>query len=70
MTRFFFDFTSNDSTLYDYGGEQLLSHDDAYDFALATAEVLRHSQNENWSGWSVNVRDAEGKSFFSLPIGH
>jgi hypothetical protein len=64
----FFDYTTRDRAIYDYKGDEFLSLDDAFDFAETTAEAMKHSLNGDWSGWSVEVRDAECKKYFSLPI--
>lgn len=37
---------------------------------LAAAQVLTHSLSGDWVGWSIEVRNAEGKKFFSLPVGN
>ena len=66
--RLFFDYTTRDRAIYDYKGDEFLSLDDAFDFAETTAETMKHSLNGEWSGWSVEVRDAECKKYFSLPI--
>jgi CheY-like chemotaxis protein len=66
--RLFFDYTTSDRTIYDYKGDEFLSLDDAFDFAETTAETMKHSLNGDWKGWSVEVRDAECKKYFSLQI--
>jgi CheY-like chemotaxis protein len=65
--RFFFDYTARDQSLRDYQGDEFLSAKDAFDFAEATARNLKNNLNGDWRGWSVEVRDAEGKVHFSLP---
>lgn len=66
--RFFIDYTAEDQTLYDYKGEDFLNPNDALDFAQATAQALYNHLDSIWKGWSVEVRSAEGKKYFSLPI--
>ena len=68
MTRFFFDYTTKDRSLYDYQGDDFLSTGDAYEFAQATAQSLKNSLAGDWIGWSVEVRNAAGKKLFSLPV--
>jgi hypothetical protein len=68
MTRFFFDYTMKDESLFDYRGEEFRSACGAADFAEAVADVLRHSMAADWTGWSVEVRNAEGTKLFSLPV--
>ncbi|MFY9761664.1 MAG: response regulator [Xanthobacteraceae bacterium] len=66
--RFFFDYTTTDQSLRDYQGDEFLSSKGAFDFAAATAQTLRSSLNGEWAGWSVEVRDANGTKYFSLPV--
>ena len=68
MMCFFFDYTSNDRSLYDYRGEYFLSPEAAIDFAQTTAQVLTNSLSGDWVGWSIEVRNADGKKFVSLPV--
>jgi len=68
MTRYFFDYTSRDRSLYDYQGEEFLSSSAAYEFASASAQSLKNSLASDWGGWSIEVRDAIGQKLFSLPI--
>jgi len=66
--RFFIDYTAEGQSLYDYQGEEFLSSSDVLDFAQATALTLHNHLGGIWKGWSVEVRSAEGKKYFSLPI--
>jgi two-component system, chemotaxis family, chemotaxis protein CheY len=66
--RFFFDYTSQDRSLLDYRGDEFLSPDDALDFAEATAQTMKRDLNGDWIGWSVEVRNADGIKYFSLPV--
>lgn len=68
MKRFFFDYTTKDRSLYDYQGDVFLSQNDAFEFAQATAQSLKNSLASEWLGWSVEVRNAEGRKLFSLPV--
>jgi hypothetical protein len=68
VIRFFFDYTSNDRSLYDYRGEDFLSPEAAIEFAQTTAQVLTNSLSGDWIGWSIEVRNADGKKFLSLPV--
>ncbi len=69
MKRFFFDYMTNDQSLYDYRGSEFPNLQSAVEFALETEQVLKHSLSDAWSGWSIHVRNAEGKEMFSLPVG-
>ena len=68
MTHFFFDYTAKDEAMCDYRGDEFLSPEGAIEFAQATATLLQHDLADAWSGWSIEVRNAEGKRFFSLPV--
>ncbi len=67
--RFFFDYTTTEKTLYDYQGTEFHSFQSAFEFAEAMAQHLRDSLAGEWCSWSIEVRDAEGKKFLSLPVG-
>jgi len=38
------------------------------DFVVATAQNLQNSLSGDWAGWSVELRNAEGKKYLSLSI--
>jgi hypothetical protein len=59
---------NKDRSLYDYQGDEFLSSKDAFDFAQATAHSLKNALDADWTGWSVEVRDAGGKRYFSFPL--
>jgi hypothetical protein len=67
--RFFIDYRAKDQSLYDYQGEEFMSSKDAFDFARETAQSLKNRLDGEWKGWSVEVRDAEGRKYFSFPVG-
>ena len=68
MTRFFFDYRTSDRALYDYGGQEFRSVQGAEEFAQMIVQDLSYSLNADWNGWSVEVRNAEGLKFLSLPV--
>jgi Domain of unknown function (DUF6894) len=68
MTRFFFDYRTSDQALYDYGGHEFRSVQSAEDFAQMIVQDLSHSLTDDWHGWSVEVRNAEGRRLLSLPV--
>jgi hypothetical protein len=68
MTRFFFDYTTKEQSLLDYGGHEFQSSRHALEFAEAIAQDLKHSLTANWLGWSVEVRNAHGMRLHSLPV--
>jgi len=68
MKRFFFDYTSDGVVVYDYRGDEFVSAQSAIEFAQASAQVLTNSISRDWTGWSIEVRNAEGMKFFSLAV--
>ncbi len=66
--RFFFDYRTRDQALYDYGGDYFQNPQAAIEFAAAMAEDLKNRLTENWIGWSVEVRNAEGMKLSSISI--
>jgi alpha/beta superfamily hydrolase len=66
--RFFFDYVTQSQVIYDYAGAEFANAEHALDFAEATRQDLKNSANGEWIGWSVKVRDAECKTFFSLAV--
>jgi hypothetical protein len=66
--RVFFDFTRPGQCLYDPNGEDFISLNSARDFAEATAQRLTNALSRDWSGWSIEVRCAEGQKYFTVPI--
>jgi len=69
MVRYFFDYVTTNQSLYDYKGSEFRNPDAARDFAEAMAQDLRDSLNNEWSGWSIDVRNAEGGQLLTSPIG-
>ena len=68
MRRFFFDYTTDDRRYTIIAGtSRKLAKCDR--FAQATVQILQHSLAGGWDGWSIEVRNAEGKKFVALPIG-
>jgi len=67
--RFFFDLKSEQHMVLDYSGEDFGHHEAAIDFAKAIADDMTHRVSNQWLGWSVEVLDAVGRQFISLPIG-
>jgi hypothetical protein len=69
MMRFFFDYTTRNQALLDYQGQEFRSPQGAIEFAETIAENLTYSLSSNWIGWSVEIRNAEGKKFAKIPVG-
>jgi len=68
VKRFFFDYTAENQSLFDYRGQEFGSPAGAIEFAQEIAQSLKHSLSTDWVGWSVEVRGADGEKFYSLPI--
>ena len=68
MTRFFFDYRTSDQALYDYRGQEFKSVRSAEEFAQMIVQDLSYSLTDDWHGWSVEVRNAEGNRLLSLPV--
>lgn len=68
MTRFFFDYRTSDQALYDYGGQEFRSVQSAEEFAQMIVQDLSNSLTDDWHGWSVEVRTAEGSRLLSLAV--
>jgi hypothetical protein len=66
--RYFFDYTAQDQSLLDHHGDEFISSESAIDFAEAIVEHLTQSLASDWSGWSVEVRNAFGDKLISLPV--
>jgi hypothetical protein len=66
--RFFFDYKTQDQSVYDYHGEDFRGPQDAAEYAKAIADHLRQSLSNAWEGWCVEVRNEEGERFISLPL--
>jgi hypothetical protein len=69
MTRFFFDVTTKEQSLFDYRGHEFRTPEGAVDFAESMVQRLEHSLNESWRGWSIEIRNAQGNRLFSFPVG-
>jgi hypothetical protein len=66
--HFFIDYRTKDQSLYDHQGEEFLSTKDAFEFARETARSLKNKLDGSWLGWSVEVRDAQGRKYVSFPV--
>jgi hypothetical protein len=68
MTRFFFDYTSDDGVIFDYTGSEFKGPQGALDFAQETLQLLKNSLTREWAGWSIRVCNPQGVRLCSLPI--
>lgn len=66
--RFFFDFSQKNCSLNDYQGVEFLTFQSAREYADAIACHMQNSLRGEWIGWRVDVRNADGVTFFSMPV--
>lgn len=69
MMRYFFDYRDSDRSLLDYNGQEFHNSRSAVEFAEAIVHDLMHTITGDWAGWSVEVRNAEGRKVASFEIG-
>jgi hypothetical protein len=68
MTVYFFDRVGKGRSEYDYRGCALQTPDSARQMAELIAIDLSIDADGSWMGWTVDVLDARGKKFFSVPV--
>ena len=68
VNRYFFDYMAKDDSLLDYRGHEFRTVQGAIDFAREIAQDLNQSLSTKWIGWSVEIRNAKGEKFFSVPV--
>jgi Domain of unknown function (DUF6894) len=66
--RFFFDYRTSNRSLLDYRGDDFRNVQGALEYAQAVVQNLNNSLSGDWIGWSVEVWDASGMKFCSLPV--
>jgi hypothetical protein len=66
--RYFFDYRAKDQSLFDYRGDEFHNPQGAIEFAQAIVQDLKHSLSNDWSGWSIEVRSADGAKFCTLTV--
>jgi hypothetical protein len=66
--RFFFDYSSKERRIFDYVGFEFKSSHAAVEFAQEKLQLLANSLTQDWVGWSIEVCNADGAKFCSLPI--
>jgi hypothetical protein len=69
MTTYFFDRVGRSRAEYDYKGRAFPTPDKALQMAELIALDLELEAEGTWFGWSVDVRNAQGQKFFSIPVG-
>jgi hypothetical protein len=68
MSKYFFDRVTSDRAEYDYHGRAFSSPEYARQLAELIALDLEIEPDGRWSGWFVDVRDAYGERFFTIPV--
>ena len=68
MSRYFFDRVSGTRSEYDYQGRVLATPEKAYQLAELMALDLGVAEGTEWAGWTIDVRNALGNQFFSVPV--
>jgi hypothetical protein len=66
--KYFFDLVGQQQSEYDYQGRVFSASVGALKLAELMALNLEFEGQGKWSGWRINVRDAYGRQFFSIPI--
>ncbi|MGC1359237.1 MAG: hypothetical protein WA851_26265 [Xanthobacteraceae bacterium] len=68
MNRFFFDYATQGQSLYDYRGDEFRNLDAAVRHAAIIAENLQFTLNNRWTGWWIEVRNAQGAKLSTMPV--
>ncbi|HEY7244187.1 MAG TPA: hypothetical protein VH678_09925 [Xanthobacteraceae bacterium] len=68
MQKYFFDLVGQGRSQYDYRGRVLAAPEKAFHLAELIALDLDVRAEGEWSGWSINVRNAYGQQYFSVPV--
>ena len=66
--RFFFDVFKQQSPLYDFQGRYFSGPEDAAQMAELIAVDLGCSEDNDWLGSYVQVRNAAGEMLFAVPV--
>jgi hypothetical protein len=69
MGRYFFDRVGRNRAEYDYKGHALSTPEKARQLAELIALDLGIDPEGPWTGWTVNVCNAQGQKLFSIPVG-
>jgi hypothetical protein len=68
MVKYFFDRVGCSRREYDYEGRIFPTPDKARQMAELIALDLGIEPERKWFGWTVDVRNAQGQKFFSVPV--
>ena len=70
MGKYLFDRVGRSRSEYDYKGRACSTPETAREMAELIALDLSIEPEGHWLGWTVEVRDALGQMFFSIPVHH
>jgi hypothetical protein len=68
MGQYFFDRVSETRAEYDYRGFPFATPEKARQLAELIAIDLGIEGEGSWCGWFIDVRNAYGEKFFSIPV--
>jgi hypothetical protein len=68
MKKYFFDRVGRGSSEYDFSGRDFAEPQKAFQLAQLLALDLEVEGGEEFSGGSINVRNAAGHKLFTVPI--
>jgi hypothetical protein len=68
MSRFFFDIVARQTRRYDFHGQFLVNRAQAEQVAEMVVLDCTVSDDEDWTGGEVQVRDEDGSCILSVPI--
>jgi hypothetical protein len=68
MYKYFFDLVGPHCCEYDYKGAFFSAPEQALPYAELLALDLEIDMDGQWSGWTVQVCDAQGHEFCSVPV--
>jgi hypothetical protein len=69
MKKYFFDLVSAQRAEYDYKGHDLPTLDKAFQLAELIAMDLEMAVENQWAGWTIKVRNAQGQQLCAIPVG-
>jgi hypothetical protein len=68
MTRLFFDLVGPNDRSFDFHGRYFRDPQEAHEHAQVLSLDLSCTDDEDWRGAEVEVRDVTGRRLFSVPV--
>ena len=68
MIRYFFDLVGQQHSEYDYRGRVFSDLENAQQLAELMVLDLGIEPDGEWSGWTIAVRNAQGRQVLSVPV--